>query len=263
MLASVAYRSLAKAAAKHADIKVLAAGNEDNQRKAIQMLKEAAPTTGVGYVSTLPQGPDADLHAALLSVGQYDEVHEHTQEQMAVAATMVAADLICSGGFGAPAVYRNMNTFAPSISGQARGFCNGQLMAIAPWFAAIGAANGVFFDSDTQLVIQEGWRVSPDAKEEECQQALYAAANFESALQMVAYRANAFDVQMSGTRRIMCSGFIMRSFFQFFSRMPNFIVPKSPLMDTGVPGSISVMTEDQPAGDSSGASAKRLRKADK
>ena len=64
MLASIAYRSMTKAAAKHADIKVLAAGTEDDQRKAIQMLKEAAPTTGVGYTSTLPQGPVADLNAA-------------------------------------------------------------------------------------------------------------------------------------------------------------------------------------------------------
>ena len=157
MLAPIAYRSIAKAAAKHADIKVLAAGTEDNQRIAIQMPKEAAPTTGVGYIFTLPQGPGADLHAALLPVGQYDEVHEHSQEQMAVAATMIAADLISSGGFGAPAVYRNMDTFVPAFAGQARGFCNGQLMAIAPWFSAIGAANGVFFDSDTQLVIHEGW----------------------------------------------------------------------------------------------------------
>ena len=125
MLASIAYRSIARAAAKHADIKVLEDGTEDNQRKAIQMLKEAAPTTGAGYVSTLPQGPGADLHAALLSVGQYDEVREDIQEQMAVAATTIAADLISGGWFGAPAVYRNMDTFAPAITGRARGSRNG------------------------------------------------------------------------------------------------------------------------------------------
>ena len=39
MLAAIAYRSLAQAKAAHADIKVLAAGDSDAQKKAIQMLK--------------------------------------------------------------------------------------------------------------------------------------------------------------------------------------------------------------------------------
>ena len=58
MLSAIAHRSLTQAKADHADVKVLAAGDSDAQQKAIQMLKDAARTTGVGYASTLPMGPD-------------------------------------------------------------------------------------------------------------------------------------------------------------------------------------------------------------
>ena len=60
------------------------------------MFKDAARAAGVGYASTLPRGPGADVHAALLSDGQFDEAHEHNQGQMAAAATLIAADLISS-----------------------------------------------------------------------------------------------------------------------------------------------------------------------
>ena len=57
MLSAIAYRALAQAQADHADIKVLAAGDSVAQQKAIQMLQDAAPTTGVGYAPTPPKGP--------------------------------------------------------------------------------------------------------------------------------------------------------------------------------------------------------------
>ena len=43
----------------------------------------------------------------------------------------------------------------------------------------------------------------PDSSEEQCKVALYDAARFDSGLQMISYRANAFDVQLVDTRRIM------------------------------------------------------------
>ena len=58
MSSAIAYRSLAQAKADHADIKVSATGDSDAQQEAIQLLKDAARTTGVGYASTLPMGPD-------------------------------------------------------------------------------------------------------------------------------------------------------------------------------------------------------------
>ena len=77
-------------------------------------------------------------------------------------------------------------------------------------------------------MMHDGWRIFPDADEEQCDVPLYDAARFDSGLQMVSYRANAFDVQLVNTRRIMCSGFIMRSFCEFFSQLPGFIGPKIP-----------------------------------
>ena len=99
MLSAIAYRSLAQAKAAHADIKVLAAGDSDAQQKAIQMLKDATPTTGVGYAPTLPKGEDETLRAALLSKAdeQYERVLEYSGDQLAIAATMIAADLTYMG----------------------------------------------------------------------------------------------------------------------------------------------------------------------
>ena len=94
MLSGIAYRSLAHAKAAHADVKVLAAGDSDAQQKAIRIMKDAAPTTGVGYASTLPKGEDETLRAALLSKTdeQYERVREYSGDQLAIAATLIAAD---------------------------------------------------------------------------------------------------------------------------------------------------------------------------
>ena len=264
MLSAIAYRSLAQAKAAHADIKVLAAGDSDDQQKAIQMMKDAAPSSGVGYASTLPKGEDETLRAALLSKAgeQYEHVREYSDDQLAIAATMIAADLVYMGRFNESAVFSNMDNFVPAMNERARGFCHEQLFAMAPWFANIGAANGVFFDASKQLVMHEGWCIFSDADEEQCSVALYDAARFDSGLQMVSYRANAFDVQMVNTRRIMCSGFIMRSFFEFFSQLPGFIKPKIP-SEFVFEGKLSESSPDvsmgkETAGDSK-ASAKRVR----
>ena len=265
MLSAIAYRSLAHAKAAHADIKVLAGGDSDAQKKAIQMLKDAAPKSGIGYVSTLPKGEDETLRAALLSMAdeQYDHVREYSDDQLAIAATLIAADLVYMGRFKEPAVFTNMDAFVPAVSDRARGFCNEQLCAMVPWFANIGAANGVFFDASKQLVMHEGWCLFPDADEEQCAVALYDAERFDSGLQMVAYRANAFDVQLVDTRRIMCSGFIMRSFFEFFSQLPGFVGPKIPnriVFDGKMSDSSpDILLGGDPA-ESSKASAKRVRK---
>ena len=77
---------------------------------------------------------------------------------------------------------------------------------------------------------------------------------------MIAYRANAFDVQLVNTRRALCSGFIMRSFVESSSQLPRFIVPKVPDFSDKMPGSISLMSREQGPDGSSKASAKRIRK---
>ena len=82
---------------------------------------------------------------------------------------------------------------------------------------------------------------------------------------MVSYRANAFDVQLVNTRRIMCSGFIMRSFCEFFSHLPGFIGPKIPnkiAFSDKTPGHLPGISKEQGPDGSSRASDKRIRKED-
>ena len=73
-----------------------------------------------------------------------------------------------------------------------------------PRFVRIAAASGVSFDPDTQLVSQVGWFLDTNAPGDETKTAAAAAAYFDSDLQMASCRADAFDVQMAGARRVMC-----------------------------------------------------------
>ena len=86
------------------------------------------------------------------------------------------------------------------------------------------------------------------------------AAYFDSDLQMVSYRANAFDVQMAGARRLMCSGFITLC-YQLSAQLPGFIAPRTDEMDTGVSETIMMATKKE-VKDSCAAPARRVRQAD-
>ena len=141
MLGSVAYRSWTNAAAKHANIKMLAGGNEVCQIKAIQILKRRVDGHQFHYGYTTPQDPGAELHEALFPDGAYKEETGYDDVQMAIAATAIAADLIKTGGFYAPAAYRNLGVSAPAISDRGRGFRDPFLTAMIPRFARAAAAN--------------------------------------------------------------------------------------------------------------------------
>ena len=88
--------------------------------EAIQIPKKKADDHQFHYGYTMPQGPGADLHEALLSDGAFQEEIEYDDVQLGIAATMVAADLIKTGGFGAPSVDRNLDIFAPAIPDRGR-----------------------------------------------------------------------------------------------------------------------------------------------
>ena len=75
---------------------------------------------------------------------QYERVRDYSDDQLAVAATTIAADLEYMWRFGEPAVFDNMDACVPAVNDRARSFCNERLIAMAPWFANIVAANGVF-----------------------------------------------------------------------------------------------------------------------
>ena len=118
--------------------------------------------------------PDASLHDALLPDDQYCEEHH-----LAVAATVIAADPSTTAGFEAPAVYQNLDSLVPAVSGRGGRFRGPYFLQLICWFAAAADATGVSFDPDTQLVRQDGWLLETDAAD--------AAAFRNSSLQMASY----------------------------------------------------------------------------
>lgn len=225
MIGEIARRSLAKAAMANAELKAAASGNEAGREAAIQMLRRKADAAQVSYDYTLPQNEGGELISALLSVGQYKYKSTYSNSQLAIAGTMIAADLINTAGFDPPTVYRNLDTFVRAASTAGAGFCDPFRLALAPWFAAVARRNGVDFDKNQLVVFHEGWKLETDATQDEVNQALENAANFQSFLQLVSYKVNAFDVQMTGTRRCMCVAFLIRSFFAFFIQLPSVVIP--------------------------------------
>ena len=61
MMGSISYHTLTKAAAKHADVKMQAGGNEEGQLKAVQMLKGGVGDDPAHYSFSMPREPGADL----------------------------------------------------------------------------------------------------------------------------------------------------------------------------------------------------------
>ena len=106
-----------------------------------------------------------------------------------------------------------------------KGVCDPFRLALAPWFAAVARRNGVCFDKNQMTVHHDGWKLEQNASQDEVKQALENAAMFQSSLQQVAYRVNAFDILMAGTRRTMCAAFLVRSFFGFFIQLPSVVIP--------------------------------------
>ena len=111
MIGEIARRSLAKAAQANAELKTAASGGEEAREAAIQMLRRKAGAGHVSYDYTLPQNEGGELIAALMSVGQYKYKCNYSNSQLAIAATMMAADLINTAGFDPPTVYRKLDTF--------------------------------------------------------------------------------------------------------------------------------------------------------
>ena len=56
--------------------------------------------------------------------------------------------------------------------------------------------------------------------------ALMNVVHFQSFLQLASRELNAFDIQMAGTRRTMCAGFLVRSFFAFYIHLPQVVIPQ-------------------------------------
>ena len=225
MLGEIARRSLATAAQLNAELKAAASGDEASREVAIQMLRKKAGTAKTSYAYSLPQNEGGELISALLSIGQYEYKSEFSSTQLAIAATMMAADLINTAGFDPPTVFRNLDSFVKAVSDRGTGFCDPFRMSMAPWFAEVARRNGVGFDKTQLMVYHDGWKLEQDASQDEVKLALMNAAHFQSFLQLVSYKLNAFDIHMAGTRRTMCAGFLVRSFFAFYIQLPQVVIP--------------------------------------
>ena len=97
---------------------------------------------------------------------------------------------------------------------------------MVPWSAEVARRNGVGFDKGQLAVYHKGWKLEQDASQDEVNEALMNAAHLQSFLQLVSYKLNAFDIQMAGTRRTMCAGFLVRSFFAFYIHLPQVVIPQ-------------------------------------
>ena len=117
MLGFIAHRSLEAAAAKHGGVRELAAGDVASQLAGEQILVDNAPDGQIQRSYTTPREPDAFLQNALLPEDQIEEVAEYDEYQSAIAAAVIEADFIKTAGSDAPAVYRDLDSFPPAVSG--------------------------------------------------------------------------------------------------------------------------------------------------
>ena len=122
MSKSIAYRSFEVAADERSVAKGLAAGDEASQLKATQMLMGAQ---AIGCSNTVVRR----LRNQVLIWGKpscqvafMKKCLKMTSASWQFAATIIAADLVKTAGFDAPAVYHNLGSFAPAVSGRGRGF---------------------------------------------------------------------------------------------------------------------------------------------
>ena len=136
-------------------------------------------------------------------MGKYEYKGDFSNAQMAIAATTMAADLITTVGFDPPAGFRNLDNFAKAVSNRGAGSCDPFRMALAPRFAEVARRYGVGFNKNQLAVFRNAWKLEPDASDEEANEALMNAANFQSFSRAASYRLAAFDIHVAGTRRAM------------------------------------------------------------
>ena len=148
---------------------------------------------------------------------------------------MIAADLVRTAKFDSPSVYQYLDSFVSDIPDRGVGFRDPRLMALVPWYANIAIRHGVPFDNAAHMVCHHGRYL-----DEKVKKAAEGAAYFQSSLQMVAFRINAFDVKLEDTRRAMCTGFLMHGFFGFGSQLPYFIATKIDQMSERALGAVVV-----------------------
>ena len=162
----------------------LAGGDRASHLNAKKRLMDNANDGRIQDGYATPREPDALLYEALLPGAQCEGVAEYDAHQWAFAATATVANLVKTAGFDAPALYRNIDSFAPAVSGWEMGFRDPRLMEMISWFAAAAAANGVTSDADSQLAHRRGWFIEKNATDQGVKREAAAAAFRDSSLQV-------------------------------------------------------------------------------
>ena len=186
------------------------------------MILETATEGQSQYCYVAPQESDASWRDAIVSDDTHCEVSDYGHHNQAIAAAPIAADLIKTAGFDAPAVPHNLDSFVPATSGGGRGFRDPYLLEMIPWFAAVADSNGVRFDPETQLVRHGGWLLETGATDERFKKAEVATAFHDSCLHMFSYKINAFDAQLrkQGESCVLASLCAASSSFSVSCRAP-------------------------------------------
>ena len=133
---------------------------------------------------------------------------------------------MAAGTVDAPAVYRNLDSFATVISGRGMGSREPQLMAPEPRYANVAVRNGAPVENADRLTRHMGRYLADCASDDEVRKAAEAAAHLESSMQMAAYRINALDAKLTDTRRAMRAGSLLRGIFAIYSQPPHLFAPK-------------------------------------
>ena len=121
----------------------------------------------------------------------------------------------------------------------------------------MGDDTGAAFDPDAQLGSHDGWLFESEAPDEQINKALGAAAFHDSSLHMAPHKINAFDVQLAGTRRVMCAGCILRICFHFVAQLPRSCsAPQTDQVEKKAPIAIGAV---QGGGGSCSVPVKRVR----
>ena len=74
-----------------------------------------------------------------------------------MAGALIAADLLQTTKCDPAAADANSGRFAKAPSPFGAGFADDCLLALAPWYAVAGGANGVGFDQSDQSVFRKSW----------------------------------------------------------------------------------------------------------
>ena len=108
---------------QRASLRVLAAGNEVSQTTAARQLEAFIENQQTKFCCALPMEEAGKIVDAPSSGDKYPSVGTHNGIQLAVAATLSAADFVETAGYDPPGAYQNADSFAMALSDLGAGFC--------------------------------------------------------------------------------------------------------------------------------------------